>query len=154
VGGEITLGGVGADRANHLAVLDHGDPEIQAEGGNQHDQRADQNSSLKQWRIFRSGAQHVRPQLLATLPYWLTPTPQHKAAELVPACLYGIYFVDFHLYVAVTLMQFPVWLQDGKWPPEGKLSSSSISPRGFFAATAYLPMVKKVLRGGELCFAF
>jgi hypothetical protein len=65
--------------------------EIQAEGGNQHDQRADQNSSLKQWRIFRSGAQHVRPQLLATLPYWLTPTPQHKAAERVPAFTTHVY---------------------------------------------------------------
>jgi hypothetical protein len=51
-------------------------------------------------------------------------------------CLYRIYFVDIHLYVAVTSRKFPVWLQDGKWPPEGKLSSSSISPRGFlfFAA--------------------
>ena len=42
-----------------------------------------------------------------------------------------IYFVDIRLYGAVTSPKFPVWLQDGKWPPEGKLSSSSISPRGF-----------------------
>jgi hypothetical protein len=45
--------------------------------------------------------------------------------------LYGIYFIDIHFYVAVTFTRFPVWLQDGKWPPEGKLSSSSISRRGF-----------------------
>jgi hypothetical protein len=53
-------------------------------------------------------------------------------------CLYEIYFIDIQVYVAVTWVEFPVWLQDGKWPPEGKLSSSSISPRGFSDSRAAL----------------
>jgi hypothetical protein len=52
------------------------------------------------------------------------------------ACLYEINFVDIQVYGAVMSLYFPVRLQDGEWPPEGKLSSSSISPRGFYSLHA------------------
>ena len=68
------------------------------------------------------------------------------------ACLYRIYFVDIQLYVAVTSLKFPVWLQDGKWPPEGKLSSSSISPRGFLFLLLQPARICGA-QGGTLCVA-
>lgn len=103
------------------------------------------------WRPYRTGL----PDATATMP--------GNLSGLRDMCLYGIYFVDFHLYVAVTLMKFPVWLQDGKWPPEGKLSSSSISPRGFFCSDrlsahgeegpAWRVALFCVLSGVALCLA-
>src|SRR6202000_3338136 len=80
-------------------------------------------------------ARRAKPsQRLGTPPQCGSAHPQ-----LRDRWLYRIYFVDMRLYGAVTSPKFPVWLQDGKWPPEGKLSSSSISPRGFlFSAVGEL----------------
>jgi hypothetical protein len=87
------------------------------------------------------------------------PFPLAARADNEPkACLHRIYFVDIHLYGAVTFAKFPVWLQDGKWPPEGKLSSSSISPRGFLSSAVdeaddLLCPGRKALRGAQVSFA-
>jgi hypothetical protein len=101
---------------------------------------------LQRLRIRRAA---YTPDATATMP---------EEAFGRETCLYGIYFVDIHLYGAVTSMKFPVWLQDGKWPPEGKLSSSSISPRGFlfFAADEVVDLLcpgreRPAWRAGLFC---